>query len=177
MIVLCLIQNDCIWGGRYLKVCFGYLENHFRGTSHLLVMNASDLLPGCEKRMCVLGSTAESGEMGQWGMSCFLQLRGNHTKHLLENIKEREWSKRSIHPVVEAAKPERPSQRPETGVQSHHNTSVSLPATRQSAPELPRGPQTQPSTHPLIAGYHELSTSNSLLIVTYSVPKMMSPAS
>ena len=26
------IQNDCIWGGRYLKVCFGYLENHFRGT-------------------------------------------------------------------------------------------------------------------------------------------------
>ena len=129
------------------------------------------------ENVCVLGSTAESGEMGQWGMSCFLQLRGNHTKHLLENIKEREWSKRSIHPVVEAAKPERPSQRPEAGVQSHHNTSVSLPATRQSAPELPRGPQTQPSTHPLIAGYHELSTSNSLLIVTYSVPKMMSPAS
>ena len=44
-------------GGWYLKVCFGYLENHFRGTSHLLVMSASDLLPGCEKRMCVLGRT------------------------------------------------------------------------------------------------------------------------
>lgn len=44
-------------GGQYLKVCFGYLENHFGGTSHLLVMSASDLLPACEKQMCVLGRT------------------------------------------------------------------------------------------------------------------------
>lgn len=51
------IQNDCIRRREAVLKRFGYLENHFRGTSHLLVMSASDLLSGCEKRMCVLGRT------------------------------------------------------------------------------------------------------------------------
>ena len=145
-------------------------------------------------------------------MSYFLQSRGNHSKHFLKNITEHEWSKRSIHPGVKVAKPERPSQRSETGCPklSHSfylafiasyldpifqtkvfrptprqweplsgfvPTSVSRPSTQKSSRELPRAPQTHPSTHPLITGYYEQPTSNALLRVAHSVLKMTIPIS
>lgn len=127
---------------------------------------------GCVGKYCrVRGNGTERG------ISCFLQLRGNHTEHSLEHMAELEWPKRPLLPGVEAAEPESASQRPETRCpepSQHLSLTSGNPETSTGAAS---GPPTQPSTHSLIAGYREPPTSNSLLIVTYSVLKMTSPVS